>query len=170
MINLKPENYISENVLSEKELIEKLEKLKKEGKKIGFCSGSFDLLHPGHITHLVSAKTMCDVLVVSIARDSFSSKKYPGKNRPVFSHDLRAFMISKLKPVDFVILDDGQPEILKIVKPNIYIKGNDYVGETEPNIIAQKKMMEEMGGKIAYTQDEKLSTTGVIDYIKKEIS
>jgi len=169
MLDISPDEYKSENILSQKELLQKLEDLKKQGKKIGFCSGSFDLLHPGHITHLISAKKMCDILVVSIARDSFSSKKHCARGRPIFSHDMRAFMIGNLKPVDFVILDDGQPEILEIVKPDVYIKGKDYADEAVPNIIAQKRMMEEMGGKIDYTNDEKLSTTDIIRYIKEEV-
>lgn len=166
MINLNSKKYVSKNVLSEKELIQKIKKLKKQGEKIGLCTGSFDLLHPGHITHLISAKKMCDVLLVAIARDHFSSAKYPGENKPIFSHDLRAFMVSKLKPVDFVFLDDGLPDTVTLIKPDVYIKGPDYADEKYPTILLQKKMLASFGGKIAYTKDEKLSTKDIIDYIK----
>ena len=132
------------------------------------CSGSFDLLHPGHITHLTSAKKMCDILVVAVARDHFNSKK-KGKNRPVYSHNIRAFMISKLRPVDFVILDDGTLDTLNLVKPDIYIKGIDYSSEKNPDIEQQKEIINNIGGKICYTKDEKLSTTDIIKYIKEEV-
>jgi len=168
MININTKNYISKNIVSEEKLIKILEKLRKQGKKIGLCTGSFDLLHPGHITHLTSAKKMCDFLVVAIARDNFSSKKQSEKGRPVYSHDLRAFMISKLKPVDFVFLDDGSEETVNLVKPNIFIKGPDYADEKSPSILRQKKMIESFGGKMYYTPDEKLSTTEIIKYIKEE--
>jgi len=169
MINIAPDNYQSENIVSEEELTKKLDELRKQGKKIGLCTGSFDLLHPGHITHFISAKKMCDVLVIAVARDHFSSKKRPGKGRPVFSHDLRAFIVSQLKPVDFVILDDGCEETVNLIKPDIFIKGKDYAGGENPSIVRQKTLVESWGGKIGYTQDEKLSTTDIIQYIREEV-
>jgi len=170
MININTKSYVSKNILPEEKIIKILEKLKKQGKKIGLCTGSFDLLHPGHITHLISAKKRCDVLVVAIARDNFSSKKQSEKGHPVYSHDLRAFMISKLKPVDFVFLDNGSEEIINLVKPDFFIKGPDYADEKSPSILRQKKMMESFGGKICYTKDEKLSTTDIIKHIKEEVN
>jgi hypothetical protein len=59
MININPGSYKSDNILLEKELVPKLEELRKQGKKIGLCTGSFDLLHPGHITHFEAAKKVC---------------------------------------------------------------------------------------------------------------
>lgn len=169
MININPKNYESENILSNEEIIEELNKLKKQGKKIGLCSGSFDLLHPGHINHLISAKKNCDILVVAIARDNFSKEKSIKRGRPIFSHNLRAFMISKLKPVDFVILDEGTVDTLYLIKPDIYIKGIDYADEKDPRILHTKKIIEELGGKIHFTPNEKISTTNLIKYIKEEI-
>src|SRR3989344_4153009 len=101
MIDADSNLYVSENFLPKEEIKLRLEKFRSKGKKIGLCTGSFDLLHPGHITHLVSAKKMCDVLVVAIAEDDYTSKYKEGKGRPIFPHNLRAFMVGNLKPVDF---------------------------------------------------------------------
>ena len=153
------------------DILPKLDKLKKEGKKIGLCTGSFDVLHPGHINHLNSAKKVCDILVVAVAPDSFTSANKSGKGRPVFSQDIRSFMVSQLKSVDFVIIDKWLPEpgVLSIIKPDIFIKGADYSDEKDPRIIRQRKIVESHGGSIYYTQDEKLSTSDILKYIKKEI-
>ncbi|MFH1711535.1 MAG: adenylyltransferase/cytidyltransferase family protein [Nanoarchaeota archaeon] len=172
MIELNSEAYQSENILSEEELLPKLDRLKKEGKKIGLCTGSFDLLHPGHITHLNSAKKVCDILVVAVAPDSFTSANKSGKGRPVFSHDIRSFMVSQLKFVDFVIIDKWLPEpgVLSVIKPDIFVKGADYSDEKDPRIVRQRKIVESHGGAIHYTQDEKLSTSDILKYIKTEIN
>jgi len=169
MLEIDHENYISENILSRDKLIFKLEELKKECKKIGLCTGSFDLLHPGHITHFISAKKKCDILIVSIARDHFSSNKNPGSGRPIFTHNLRAFIVSNLKPVDFVTFDDGNVDILERIKPHVYIKGSDYIKEKNESIITAEKIMESLKGKTYYTEDEKLSTSDIIKHIKENI-
>jgi rfaE bifunctional protein nucleotidyltransferase chain/domain len=171
MIKLNSEAYNSESILSEEKLLPKLNNLKAAGKKIGLCTGSFDLLHPGHIAHLVSAKKLCDILVVAVAPDSFTSRYKSGKGRPVFSHEIRAYMISQLKPVDFVIIDKWLPEpgVLNALKPDVFIKGSDYADEKDPRIVEQRKIVESFGGVIVYTKDEKLSTTDILKYIKTEI-
>lgn len=170
MIELNKDLYKSDNVLSDEEIVLVLEKLRKQGKKIGLCTGSFDLLHPGHIAHLDSAKKMCDILVVAVALDSFTSKNKIGKGRPVFSHDIRAFMISKLKSVDFVIFDNSLPklEIINLIKPDIVIKGPDYSDEG-PNITELKELVKSLEGEMGYTKDEKLSTSDILRYIKEKI-
>lgn len=169
MLNINSENYNAENILSKENLLKEINELRNQGKKIGYCNGSFDLLHPGHITYLISAKKICDILVVGIAHDNYSSSKRSAKGRPIFSHNLRAFMISKLIPVDFVFIDETPTENITLLKPDIYIKGIDYIDETHPEIIIQKKIIESYGGKIHYTKTEKLSTSEIIKHIKQKI-
>lgn len=170
MLSLDPGNYVPENFFSEEEIINIITTLRKTGKKIGLCTGSFDFLHPGHITHLISAKKLCDILVVAIAKDKYSSSKYLKSGRPLFSDNLRAFVVSKLKPVDFVFLEDGILETVEKIKPDVYIKGIDYCNAKDPNIILQKKMLESWGGKMVFTKDEKISTTDIIKHIQEKIT
>lgn len=168
MMQLNQEHYQLQNIFTLEKLAEKIPQLKEEGKTIGLCTGSFDLLHPGHITHLTSAKKFCDVLVVGVANDAFGSRKSE-TGRPVFPEYARAYMVGQLKAVDFVFLEDGTPKHLELLKPNYFIKGPDYSTSTAEIMVQQRKMLEGWGGQLVYTADEKLSTTELIDYIQNSI-
>lgn len=160
-------NYNSKNVLDENELVEKISFLKKGEKTIGLCVGSFDLLHPGHVDHFISAKKYCDILVVGVTSDKFVSKRKKG--RPIFNEQMRAFFISQIKPVDYVFISDylTANEAISLVKPDFYIKGPDYENKNDEEINSERDSIQEEGGKIVYTNDEKLSATDIIEYIKK---
>jgi len=165
------EAYGSENILEEQELKEKVLELKEQKKKIGLCVGSFDLLHPGHIAHFISAKKHCDVLIVGITADKFSSQRKP-KGRPIYNEKLRAFSVSQVKPVDYVFISNylTANEAISLVKPDFYIKGPDYENKVDDEIDSERNTVNKVGGKMAYTTDEKLSTTEIIEYIQKYIS
>ena len=169
MINIDRTKYLSNNVVEKEQLPKILEKYRKEGKKIGLCSGSFDLLHPGHINHINSAKKLCDVLVVAVAEDKFNSTHRKEKGRPIFSHYIRTFMVGNLKAADYVFIDDGSTNTIGFIKPDFYIKGIDYANEKNPDAQQIKNLLTSFGGKIVFTYDEKFSTTEIINHIKKEI-
>lgn len=162
MIKTSPNGYDSQNVLEIEDLVKEIQSHRKKGKIIGLCSGSFDLLHPGHITHLSSAKKKCDILVAGVARDSYTRKTRESKGRPIFNHYVRAFAVSQLKAVDYVVIDEDSVKLIEQLKPDVYIKGSDYIGKDIIEISAMKKI----GGKVIYTEDEKLATTELIKYIK----
>lgn len=169
MLKLNPKKYKSDNFISEKQAIRITRKLQKQGKKIGLCTGSFDLLHPGHITHLIASKKYCDVLIVGVAEDNFKRNKFPGSGRPLFSEIIRTFMVSQLKPVDYVYLDDGSIKSIKKIKPDVYIKGIDYINLNDPGVILAKNVVSSWSGKTIITKTEKLSTTDIIKHIKEKI-
>ena len=92
------------------------------------CHGTFDLVHPGHIRHLLYAsrlKQASGKLLVSITSDEFITK---GSGRPYFSEDLRAINLAVLEFVDYVYIDNNEtPEsIISEIKPKIFVKGSDY--------------------------------------------
>jgi len=122
-----------------------LAKLKNRGKKVVFTNGCFDILHIGHIKYLKKAKSFGDILVVGLNSDS-SVKKLKGKNRPVFSQNERAEILSSLEFVDFVVIfnEDTPEKLISIIKPDIHVKGGDYKagGLPEANIVKS------YGGKI----------------------
>lgn len=169
MITTEGNNYVSDTILTEEELLEKIQVLKKQGKKIGLCSGSFDLLHPGHITHLMAAKKECDVLVVSVAPDSYNAATRKKKGRPIFTHAVRAFAISQLKAVDFVLIKENSRQAIELLKPSMYFKGIDYNDLSDPVLKLEKNALEAHGGKLIFTKTEKLGTTDIINYIKDSI-
>lgn len=78
-------------------------KLQKEGKKVVFCHGFFDILHKGHVTLLVEAKKLGDILVVGVDHDD-NAKILKGPERPINDHDSRLFVLANLEVVDFVFL------------------------------------------------------------------
>lgn len=139
------------------ELRQILKKQKKEGKKIVLCHGVFDLIHPGHIRHLTSAKKYGDILVITVTADKYIKK---GPGRPIFQEALRAEVLSSLNMVDFVAIlnSESAVEAIKALKPDFYVKGPDYKSRKKtPNIpqklIEETKALEVSGGKIVFTDD-----------------
>ena len=87
------------------------------------ANGCFDLLHYGHLLHLVAAKNMGDYLVVSITNDANINK---GPGRPVYPQDHRAALVGHLKCVDEVLIVESLIQAMELVKPDILVKGQDY--------------------------------------------
>ena len=100
---------------------------KNEGKKIVFTNGCFDILHLGHVEYLNEAKSQGDLLIVAINSDA-SVKKIKGDDRPINNQNDRAAMLMNLKAVDCVqVFNEQTPlEIIKLIKPNILVKGGDW--------------------------------------------
>jgi rfaE bifunctional protein nucleotidyltransferase chain/domain len=146
-------------------------KYKKNGKSIGLCVGSYDLLHPGHIRHFQSAKQLCDILLVAVATDEYVRKR-KGYNRPIIPEKLRAYSISQLETVDYVLISkfNRATDLIHQLKPSFYIKGSDYINKQTPGITAERKAIKNVGGEIKYTCDEKFSTTSIISQIRKNIN
>lgn len=116
----------SENkILLLDDLVKKVEELKQAGQVVVQAHGVFDLIHPDMITHLKSAKKQGDVLVVTVIKDK-DVRRGPG--RPVFPDHLRLENVVSLEQVDYACLvDDEIPfECVKIVKPDIFAKGQSY--------------------------------------------
>ena len=105
------------------------------------------------------------MLVVSITSDRCVNK---GPSRPYFSQNLRAEFLSSLDIVDFVIInDDVTPvNLINIIKPNFYVKGNDYRDtkkDTTGNIIKERRAVENNGGKIIFTNEIEYSSSKLIN-------
>ena len=171
MINTNKKEYYSNNILSEEGIIKLVKYIRKRGKTVGLCMGGFDLIHPGHITHLRSAKSHCDYLIIGVSCDKHQRER-KGPSRPVYPEELRAFSIAQLKSVDYVFISYKTNAIdhIKHIKPNYYIKGSDYSEKRKtPNIILERSAASQVGTKMRYTIDEKLSTTEIIKYILKNL-
>jgi cytidyltransferase-like protein len=122
-------------------------------------------LHPGHLRHLAKAKELVDVLVVSITADKFVNK---GPGRPAFNENLRAEALANLVSVDFVLITPYPTaiETIELIKPNFYIKGNDYVQEKKDltgNITLEKNAVESFGGKLVNTDEIIFSSSELIN-------
>lgn len=114
-------------IMTRAQLAAFVKKEKKAGKKIVFTNGCFDILHAGHVKSIEFAKSKGDILVLGLNSDS-SVKRLKGPKRPVNKQEDRAIVLAALGAVDAVcIFSQETPlELIKIVKPDILVKGADY--------------------------------------------
>lgn len=105
-------------------------RLKKEGKRVVFTNGCFDILHVGHVKYLQEAKSYGDVLIVGLNSDS-SVRKLKGPSRPVNTEVDRAYILAALEAVDYVVLfsEETPHDLIKNISPDILVKGGDYEGK-----------------------------------------
>ncbi len=114
--------------------------LHNNGQKIVFTNGCFDLLHKGHITYLSEAASLGDILIVGLNSDS-SVKRWKNPNRPIVTEQERAFVLSALRVVDYVVIfnEINADKLLAEIKPDIYVKGGDYSLENLPETATLQK-------------------------------
>ena len=143
------------------EIVPIISKIKNLDKKIIFTNGCFDILHIGHIKYLEKAKEFGDTLILGLNSDS-SVNKLKGKNRPINSQKDRALILASLKVVDYVVIfDEDTPlELIKLIKPDVLVKGSDYKGKevAGQEIAKELKLIKFIDGK---------STTKTIEKIQK---
>lgn len=155
----------AEKVLSLNDLSKISSFLKQEGKKVVLCHGTFDLLHIGHIKHIQYAKKLGDILIVTITADQYVNK---GPDRPIFTDTLRAENIAALGCVDYVAVNHEitSVNVIEQIKPDIYVKGNEYQSEKDDvtgNISNERSEVEKYGGKIEYTDEITFSSSSLIN-------
>ena len=140
-----------------------VENLKKEGKKIIFTNGCFDILHVGHVRYLNDAKKYGDFLIVGINSDS-SVRRIKGENRPIIDEKARAEVVAGLDSVDMVIIfsEDTPYELIKTLEPDVLIKGGDWKEEE----IVGADIVKRSGGKVlTVPYISGYSTTSIIEKI-----
>ncbi|HOH28500.1 MAG: Bifunctional protein HldE [Candidatus Hydrogenedentes bacterium ADurb.Bin101] len=142
-----------------------IKRLKREGKRVVWTNGCFDILHVGHIMYLQEARKEGDVMIVGLNSDA-SVKKNKGADRPVVSERDRAQVLSALECVDYIVIfDDKTPlPLLETLQPDIYAKGGDYTMDTI--VQEERRLVESYGGRIAIIPGrEGQSTTYIINKI-----
>jgi D-beta-D-heptose 7-phosphate kinase/D-beta-D-heptose 1-phosphate adenosyltransferase len=114
-------------VVTREEAVEQVERWRRRGWRIGFTNGCFDLLHPGHVHLLEQARSWCDRLVVGVNSDA-SVKRLKGAARPIQGEAARAAVLASLATVDCVAVfeDDTPIELIRLLKPDVLVKGADY--------------------------------------------
>lgn len=135
---------------------------RRAGLKVVHAHGCFDLLHPGHVAHLKSARDMGDMLVVTVTTSGMVNK---GPGRPVYSDAQRAEMLAALEYVDYVAINydwDAVGAIHKI-QPSVYVKGRDYEQKMDWQFVAERATVELYGGKVVCTDDELMSSSELIN-------
>lgn len=156
-------SYHSNKVLTQGQAKKKVDFLRRQGKKIVFTNGCFDILHAGHAASFKQARELGDVLFVGINSDA-SVKRLKGESRPVVDETNRLKLLEAITYIDYLILfDSDTPEnLIKEIVPDILVKGRDWKGKE----VAGGKFVEENGGKVCFIDLEKgLSTTNLIQKI-----
>jgi D-beta-D-heptose 7-phosphate kinase/D-beta-D-heptose 1-phosphate adenosyltransferase len=126
-------------------LDERLAEWRRQGLRIGFTNGCFDLLHRGHIRLMAEARAACDRLVVGLNSDA-STRRLKGDGRPINPAEGRAEVLAALEAVDLVVVfeQDTPLELIKLVRPNALIKGSDYARED----VVGHEVVEAAGGQV----------------------
>ena len=133
------------NIKSQAEIITLRESFRKERKKVVFTNGVFDIIHAGHVDYLIKSKAMGDILIVGLNSDA-SVRNIKGEKRPLVPELQRAFVLSNLKPVDFVVIfeEDTPAKLIEKIIPDVLIKGADW----EMNNIVGRDVVIKNGGEV----------------------
>ncbi len=116
-----------QKIVSLAEATETAERWRKQGLKVGFTNGVFDLLHPGHLSLLRQARAACDRLIIGLNSD-VSVKRLKGENRPIQNENARAAVLASLTDIDQVVIfsEDTPLTLIKAIRPSVLVKGADY--------------------------------------------
>ena len=143
-----------------------VERARREGKKIVFTNGVFDILHPGHVRYLKDARALGDVLMVGVNSDRSARAQGKAPDRPINTEAERCEVLAALASVDAVVIfdEDTPHEIIKAIQPDILVKGADW-GE---DAIVGRDTVEARGGKVVrMTLADGYSTTRLIEKIRQ---
>jgi D-beta-D-heptose 7-phosphate kinase/D-beta-D-heptose 1-phosphate adenosyltransferase len=154
----------AEKVLNRNTLEEKVDSLRKAGKRVVFTNGCFDLLHLGHVRYLQEARKQGDCLVVAVNSDS-SVRQIKEPGRPIIPESQRAEVVAALGCVDWVtIFAESDPLVLiRLLKPDVLVKGTDW---SEEEIIGAPEVREAGGQVLRIKLEPGISTSALIERIR----
>jgi D-glycero-beta-D-manno-heptose 1-phosphate adenylyltransferase len=138
---------------------------KRNGRRVVFTNGCFDLLHPGHIDSLEKARALGDALVVGLNSDA-SVRRLKGAGRPVLPERERAEILAAMECVDAVVIfDEPTPrEVIARLLPDVLVKGGDWAGDQ----IVGREEVEAAGGRVVSVPVVAgYSTTGLVKKIRE---
>ena len=138
---------------------------KLNGKRVVFTNGCFDILHAGHVDYLTQARDFGDLLIVGLNTDESVKRQNKSPERPINNQDARAKVLASLNCVDAIVFfnEDTPYDLIKLVKPDFLIKGDDYKAED----IVGYDIVSAKGGKVVTIPFLLgFSTTGLIEKLR----
>jgi rfaE bifunctional protein kinase chain/domain/rfaE bifunctional protein nucleotidyltransferase chain/domain len=150
-------------ILALPELLRLREAARAAGRTVVHCHGCFDIVHPGHIQHLQFARSLGDVLLVTVSGDSHVNK---GVNRPLIPDDLRASSLAALECVDWVHVNEHATAVplLEALQPDVYVKGREYERSVDPRFLAERDAVTSAAGRVVFASGEVVySSTALIN-------
>ncbi len=169
-MNLHDHPTLARKIKSVAELVEIIGPFPRATKTI-MCHGTFDVVHPGHLRHLIYAKSKGDTLIASLTADEYVAK---GAFRPFVPEELRALNLAALEIVDYVIIDRNPTPLENIaaLRPDYFAKGYEYVdGGFRPRTQEESDVVEGYGGEMIFTPgDIVYSSSHLIDLAPPNIA
>jgi D-glycero-beta-D-manno-heptose 1-phosphate adenylyltransferase len=149
------------------EAVELRNQWKKQGLKVVFTNGCFDLIHLGHIDYLSKAAGLGDKLMIGLNSDA-SVRKIKGKNRPLNDEKTRLYVMASFSFTDAVVLfdEDTPDKLIRELLPDILVKGGDY---REDEIVGAEVVKKNGGRVIILPFLKGYSTTAIEEKIKKGV-
>ncbi len=161
---MKKYDFLKSKIVSFDDLDKILAYWRFKNQKIVFTNGCFDLLHLGHLDYLVKAADLGDVLIVGLNSDN-SVRRLKGNNRPVLDQNARANLLAGFSFVTKVVIfeEDTPYELIKLIKPDLLVKGKDYEKE---KVVGYDIVQKNSGEVITLDLVEGYSTTDLIRKIQ----
>ena len=138
------------------------------GRRIVHCHGCFDVVHPGHVRYLEHARRRGDVLVVSLTGDDAIEKS--DGTRPYIPERYRAENLAALAFVDHVVIAPGATAepVIRALRPDLYVKGQEYEGSSHPGFLAEKQLVESLGGRVMFSSgDVVFSSSAIVESLHR---
>lgn len=152
-------------ILRRDQLIEAVNALRADGRKIVLANGCFDLFHVGHVRYLKGAKNVGGTLIVGINSDE-QTRFLKGEGRPFVPENERAEIVASLRCVDLVTIfnEPTVEELIMAIRPDFHAKGTDYTENTVP----EREIVKGIGGKVVIVGDPKdHSSTELIGLVRE---
>lgn len=148
------------------ELLPVLEVLRRDGQKLVFTNGCYDLLHPGHVDFLARCRALGDRLVLGLNSDASVGRQGKRPARPVTTFADRAFVLAGLESIDYIVgfEDDTPAELIKAVRPQVLVKGGDWSPE---RIVGRETVLADGGEVLSLPLLSGYSTTLLIEKIRR---
>lgn len=139
-------------ILERNRVIARVAIARRNGARVVFANGCFDILHVGHVRYLEAARALGDLLIVGVNGDA-QVRALKGEGRPFVPERERAEVIAALRSVDLVTIfhEPTVEALLLAVRPDIHAKGTDYTEETVP----EREAVRSYGGRVAIVGDPK---------------
>ncbi|MGZ3863370.1 MAG: D-glycero-beta-D-manno-heptose 1-phosphate adenylyltransferase [Bacteroidia bacterium] len=158
---------VEEKIMSGDKLKHQLNLWRMFNRKIVFTNGCFDILHKGHVDYLCKARDFGDILVVGVNTDASVKRLNKAPERPINNEQTRAFILASSMLIDAVVVfDEDTPlELIKIVQPDVLVKGSDY----KPENIVGADVVKAKGGQVVTVElTQGFSTTSLIQKMKAD--
>ena len=152
---------LADKIVSREHAAEVVAGLRRQGQRVVFANGCFDLLHAGHVRFLEQARALGDLLIVGVNSDE-SGRALKGPGRPILPEGERAQLLAALASVDLVIVFSEMrvTPLLELLRPEVFAKGCDYTLENMDQ--GERRCVEAYGGEIVFIPTPRFTSSSAL--------